>query len=189
MIKVKILFIVLGLFFMNWSYAHEPNRAFFEIAVESNEVVVKAEFPWTIREALMQYDSNFKNAKTKSEILKILFSYVNDNFKIKTLNDIQFQLLEVIELPNSGHTHGSEYKFIFKGKAANEIQNTLLFNLYENQFNHHEVSLNGKSKKEYKTVKEKPNFILKPVVKKSYTLWFLGIVIVGVIVWIVKKTI
>ena len=48
---------------------HSPNKAFFVISSEASGIVVDAEFPWTIRQAVIDYDEQINMCVSQNVIL------------------------------------------------------------------------------------------------------------------------
>lgn len=48
--------------------AHEPDQAFFDFQEEEGTVVVTAEFPWTMRNALLAYQPSFGKSHHASRV-------------------------------------------------------------------------------------------------------------------------
>lgn len=143
------------------SWGHEPNEAYFVIKNSGSSIEVEAEFPWTIRNALLQYDKSLENATTKQAFEKVLFSYVKENLVFFDRDDNSLKLLSIKELPRVGHSHGSRFLIVYQEGEYQKIKNELMFDLYDNQQNHHEFITSENITKNYSTTKNNPTFELK----------------------------
>ena len=69
------IFLALSFLVLSYaSFAHEPNEAFFEITQKGNTTEVIAEFPWTLRNALIEFYPSLETANSKrwSPALRII---------------------------------------------------------------------------------------------------------------------
>ena len=170
------------------SWGHEPNEAYFVIKNTGSTIEVEAEFPWTIRNVLLQYDKSLENATTKDAFEKAFFSYAKENLVFFDIDNNQLKLLSIKELPRVGHSHGSRFLFVFKGGKYQKIKNKLMFSLYDNQQNHHELITFENLTKNYSTTKNNPIFELKTKSNKGLIWGIIGAVLfVGLVVIIVRK--
>src|SRR6056300_1147084 len=104
---------------------------------QNNQIYVLAEFPWTIRKALLQFDPKLAETKNKEDFDKALFLYVKTNFLLKNQEGLEIELVKVKELVLREHSHQSNFEFYFDGPEFREVQNTLLFNLSSEHKNYH----------------------------------------------------
>lgn len=177
-IKIITLFLIV---FVAVSYAHDANKAYFDIEFKNDTTYVLAEFPWTIRNALITYDTSFTAAKTAEAISDIVFKYVVDNFKLYDSNDNQLHLKEVTLLKNTSHSHATNYKFVFEGADVVKVENTLLFNVAKSQENYHILEDEDLVKQKVVTKSSAPFFIVKEEKSNKtifYTLVFLLVVVI-----------
>ncbi|WP_296386289.1 hypothetical protein, partial [Winogradskyella sp.] len=65
--------------------------------------------------------------------------------------------VSVKEVTSQGHSHQNNFMFVFAGNINATITNTLMFNIYDNQKNYHEVEINNKEL-EFLTTSEKTSF-------------------------------
>ena len=120
---------------------HNTKEALYNIEVRSEQIYILAEFPWTIRKALLEFEPKLKEASDKEAFHRSLFSYVDANFLLKNTQGKKMQLLSVKEVDHQGHAHQSNFEFYFKGSEFVELQNELFFNISKNHKNHHFVSI------------------------------------------------
>ena len=153
--NVYVLLLIFGLPF--FAFAHESNRSFFKIEQKETNVEVMAEFPWTIRNALLLFSPELKKSKSKKEFDAAFFKYINANFILTAANGTQLILQSVKEIRNEGHSHQNNFSFTFEGASYTKVSNSISFNLENNQVNFHKINLNGEIL-EYKTTKEDSSF-------------------------------
>lgn len=178
----------LCLFCFQQALAHDPNMAYFTIVQKDSSVEITAEFPWTVRTALIKAFPNLKEAKTKAEFEKAFFSYCQQHIQLLGQYGNVLPLLQVQELPNEGHGDSWQYLLTFKGQQWTHIRNTMLFNLYDSQTNFHWMTLKGK-KVEFVTTKNEPEF--NPWEKPQgqwHWLWFsLSLIVVAILMILISK--
>jgi len=139
---------------------HNTKEAFFTLEKREDQIHVFAEFPWTVRKALLHCDPNFERAKEKEAFQKSFYNYVKGNFSLKNKKDKPLELVSVEEVSHQGHSHQSNFKFRFQGTEFIKVYNELLFNIATKQKNYHTILINGKSF-EGITSTNTPSFILK----------------------------
>lgn len=146
--------------FNPFGYAHEVNEAFFKINQKENTVEIEAEFPWTMRNALIAFNPSLENATSKKDFENTFIEYIKANLILTDKKGNKLKYQEYRELKNSGHAHQNNYLIIFKGDELYEIINTILFNVYNNQVNYHTITSNSKQEN-FTTKKGEQRFILK----------------------------
>ena len=119
-------------------FSHDANKAFFNIQQKGNLVEVKSEFPWSIRNALLEANPELENSKSKADFDAAFFDYVKTNFELRNGNSI-LKLIAVEEVLHNEHSHANAFVFLFEGIAFDTIKNTLMFNAYKDQENYHDV--------------------------------------------------
>lgn len=134
---MKYLMITTLLWFSTSVLAHSPNRAYFDIQVKENAIVVNAEFPWTIREALMNYDSQLGENADEQAITQALECYFMDNFIIRDENGGVAAIQSLRILPHRGHSHQANVEVVYEHVDILRIRNTIMFNLFKDQVNNH----------------------------------------------------
>ena len=72
------------IFFSKILVEHNSKEDFYKIEKRAEKVYVLAEFPWTIRKALLDFDPKLKEAHCKKTFEKSLFNYVKSNLKLIT---------------------------------------------------------------------------------------------------------
>lgn len=78
MIKIKLIYLF-SMMCISFGYAHDADKAFFNIIKKGNTTLVETELPWSIRNALIAYDSSYVKAKTKKETKAFFLSMLKKN--------------------------------------------------------------------------------------------------------------
>ncbi len=83
--------------------AHEPNAAYFSIIPLNGIIEIKADLPWTIRDALFAFNPELKDVKDKSAIEKSFLQYVKANLILKNregkaMELVDYELLEIMDM-------------------------------------------------------------------------------------------
>lgn len=125
--------------------AHETNEAFFIITQKENTIEVEAEFPWTMRNALIAYNSSLEDEASKTDFENTFNEYIKENLILKNKFGKVLRFQNYQELKNNGHSHQNSYLLVFEGDNLNEVTNTVMFNVYENQVNYNRVTINSKT--------------------------------------------
>lgn len=185
---MKYLYIVLFLVCGNSISAHEPNEAFFTFNLGEIVVTVKAELPWSIRNALIDYNPKLETSDNKQDFENTFVAYIKNNLILKDENSLVLEFEKVEELNKNGHSHQNSYLLTFKGKTLEEVTNTIMFNTYSNQVNYNTITWNGSK---FKTSKNKTSFKLNNENKsEQFYFWWLFLIPILLIIsiFIVKKT-
>lgn len=184
---MKYLFILLNLFVcVNTVYAHEPNEAFFTFSLKDSLITVEAELPWSMRNALIDYNPKLEKSATKQDFEETFFEYIKNNLILKDKNGVILELQKIEELKTYGHSHQNNYLFTFIGDNLLEVTNTIMFNLYKKQINYNTLTSNevmfktSNNKNSFKTNEEKKSTF-------SYYWWLFFIPISLVILMLIKK--
>ena len=105
------------------TYAHDSKEAYFKIIKTESNIVVQAEFPWTIRNALFYFKPELENTKNKTVFENAFFDYVATSFIITNSNNRILKLLKVeMEAIPEGHNHQTNYIFTFENGELFEIK-------------------------------------------------------------------
>ena len=168
------------------TFAHEGNIAFFKIEQKETTVEVIAEFPWTIRNALLDFAPELKNSKSQEKFDTAFFDYIKSSFILTDIDGNDLELLSVVPVNSDGHSHQNDFLFTFKGSSYKKIINRISFNLNTNQINHHTI-VNSYETKEYNTSLSQPNFEISKQNNANFGfLWLLILLPIGIAL-IVKK--
>ncbi|CAA6824417.1 MAG: Unknown protein [uncultured Aureispira sp.] len=169
---MKALFLIMSMSIISWtSYAHAPNEAFFEFFESNNELLIKAEFPWTIREVLLAARPQLKNAQTKEDMTAGLLSYLQEHLELRNAQNQQILIKSIKAAPNTnGHSHGSVYMLLLgKNQWISSIKNTCMFEAYSDQTNFHSIEVANASTLKFVTNKERATYTIKTNLAESVT--------------------
>ena len=161
------------LFLINDAFSHSPSEVSFSIYEGDTFILVDAQFPWALRNAVFMFDSTLNKQSTFKEIKESLFIYISQNLVLLDENNDRIKLLKVID--KKGNSHHEEYQLVFENKPASSIRNSLLFNFSNKQKNFHLVKLNGEQH-EFFLTKEHPVFEFKTENSKGYLYLIIGII-------------
>lgn len=185
-------FLIFFIFLGGIVSAHNPNEAYFIITKKENTIEIEAELPWTMRDALIQYNPELNNATTREEFERTFVRYIRKNLILENAKGEQLDFVKFQESTNHGHSHQSNYKLIFRGYDVQHVTNSFMFNLYDNQKNYHRIFLNSKEY-EYTTTPNSPSFYIAEQNLKNHSpfniMWIGGILFGLLVVFgITKKT-
>ena len=133
----KQLLVILISFISTFGFSHETNKAFFDIIQKEAIVEVHCEFPWTIRSALMAFDSSLEKAKHKSNFETAFNNYIRESLILTNSSGDNLEFIDFKEIENKGHSHANNYLITFKGSDIKTLKNTLMFNIFDHQENYH----------------------------------------------------
>lgn len=186
---MKYLFTIIIFFASgNSIFAHDPNEAFFTFNLKDDLITVEAEFPWSMRNALMDYNPKLEKSSTKQDFKNTFFEYIKHNLILKDKNGAVLEFQKFEELKNNGHSHQNNYLLTFKGKNLFEVTNTIMFNLYKNQVNYNTITW---SKTKFKTSNKKNSFKLNGEnISDFFHNWWIFIIpiLLVILIYILKKT-
>jgi hypothetical protein len=156
-------------------HTHETNEAFFTYIQKENTVEIEVEFPWTMRNALIEFNPLLGNTATKIEFENTFSKYIIENIILKDKNGKLFQYQEFRELETTGHSHQNSYLLIFKGTNLFEVTNTTMFNVNDNQVNYNSIAINS-SETTFKTKKNSNQFYINESTTTNYGYFLLLII-------------
>lgn len=184
-LKRTILFF-LSLFIYCSSFAHDPHEAFFRFKQLKNTIEITAEFPWTLRNALLDFSPSLKLATKKEDFEKVFKDYIKQNLQLKNSLGKFMPFINFKELENQDYGHGNNFIFLFEGKNLAEVKNTIMFNISEKQKNYHLIFENQAMNK-YETNKQKTKFFIDK--DDSINFWYLMLFIPMILIIINFKKI
>ena len=173
-----------------FGYAHDTDKAYFEIVTKGDNTIVYSDFPWTIRNALIAYDTDFNNAKTEEEINAIFFNYAKDKLKLYKVNGEELSLLEVILEKDNTHNHATKYTLIYKGTKVEKVYNVIMLDLMKSQKNYNWYTNYKGEKIEFITSKSSPSFNIKTKKNGKMNMYYaliLGFIILIVLLYFLRK--
>ena len=182
--KYLLLFLLMSVS-LNYGYAHDPNQAFFTITPTDSTVSVKAELPWTARNALLLFKPILKVSKNKIDYELAFKEYIIDNLKFSSNNEI-LPFIDFKDTKISGHSHQSTYTIRFKGNKYDLIENTLLFNRSDKQRNHHTLHTSSKEIT-FVTSKDSPTYKVQKNNYWSYIKYSIFILLTIAILFFIKR--
>ena len=177
--RISNIIITIMCLFLNYGFAHDANKAFFKIEQKRDVVEVRAEFPWSIRSAVLIAFPELEYSEKQEDFDTALFSYLNDNLII-TNGDEKLSLLSVVKSISQGHSHQTNYILTFKGNHFNKVTNTIMCNLKKSQSNYHELLFETKSI-EYITTNTATRFVVNSKLEsnvENYKYYYLGFIII-----------
>jgi len=184
MFKSIIIFILFN-FLTSFGFSHDSNKAFFKINQEVKYFEIEAEFPWSIRNALLEFNPELENATSKQEFIASLKRYIAKHLILSSKSGNQFELMQLKEITNTGHSHQSNYSIIYKGEDLKTITNKLLFNINQDQQNYHQLN-NDDNEVKFTTFKNQPTFNLPNTQISNY--WYLSLTIpIGIFLFIWRR--
>lgn len=169
--------------------AHEVKQAHFVLKKIDQHWVVQGDFPWTLRNALIQFDPKVEQATDQKSIDEALFSYVQSHLILKTRTGNLIPLTEIIRKGNPEHSHQILYEFHFEKGDLAEITNKLMLNLNDDHLNFL-VFEDGEEEKKYKFSKNSPIIRLENenhLAISSIWMWTFLISILGILVFGIGK--
>tara|TARA_R110002049_G_scaffold68465_7_gene177488 strand:- start:1233 stop:1811 length:579 start_codon:yes stop_codon:yes gene_type:complete len=163
-------------------FAHDANIAFFKIQQKENTVEVQAEFPWSIRNAVVEAYPRLESSNNQEDFDVAFFEYVKSNFQLRQNNSV-LTLISIEYDAQQGHSHQSNFVFVFEGNQFDSIKNTMMFNAYVNQENYHDILLDTEHVK-FITSKDSSSFQMESQSQNSLgnTTTTIGLLIAVVIV-------
>lgn len=155
--------------------AHSPNEAFFEIYEQDGQLVLYAEFPWTIRKVLLERYPELEQATTQQELEDGLLTYLRETIKVIAINDQPLELVSLAPLNQSeAHSHSATYSITFSHNAMiKQLTNNTMFERYQKQVNYHTITFNKKTWKGETTIKS-PTLLLEEL-SPAQSKWLWGI--------------
>lgn len=82
----------------SFGYAHKTNEAFFTFIQKETTVEIEVEFPWTLRNALIEFNPLLENSTTKKEFENTFSNYIKETIILKDKNGKLLHYQEFIEL-------------------------------------------------------------------------------------------
>ncbi|MEM9052008.1 MAG: hypothetical protein AAGC47_08160 [Bacteroidota bacterium] len=166
---------------------HSPHQAHFTIEQASDKVIVMAEFPWTLRNALFEYSPELKEAREAEQFNLTLKDYVNENLILRNDLGAKIPLLNVEEIEDHGHSHSGTYLLTYAPDNVASVQNSLMFNLSEKHKNFHSLTTESAVLK-FQTNHSSLDFEVT-VREDKGTSWYLFLfLLVPLIIAVVKTT-
>ena len=184
----KIYYVLVFMYlFVSSGFAHDANKAFFKIQQKDNVVEVQAEFPWSVRNAILEAYPELANSKSQEDFNNAFFKYVSTNLEIRN-GDFILELISIKEAAHEGHSHQNNFIFQYKGNAFDFITNTMMFNVYDNQKNYHDILMESEHLENITSI-DSPSFEVRSTSKMSFKnitqigLLVLGFSVLALLLW------
>lgn len=174
---IRILLTLLISITYTLSYAHNAQEAIFNIKNKANNIEISAEFPWTIRKALLTEYPDLENNTNQIAFDHVFFNYVKSNLILSNKNHDTLRLLTINKIESS-ESHHNHYVFTYQKLDYNTIKNTLLFNINTKQVNIHNFT-KDKQLLVYKTNPSSPSFDISPLKEKD-NIWTVFVTCIGI---------
>lgn len=145
--------------------AHDPNKAYFEIEKSGNYWLVTCEFPWSLRNAVIDQFEYLEEEKDPKQFEKAFELYLTQNLVLHDEKGQALKLVQMEEVKSKEHAHSATFELRYEYKKLASIINTCLFNLYPNQTNFHKIHMEG-SEMSFETNLEKHEYFLHGVSNK-----------------------
>ena len=165
--------------------SHKSNLSNFTINYLQDDIEIIAEFPWNLRESLLNYNPNLKNATTKKEFEESLFNYIKENLILKDIFNNNLLLKNVIEQSNNNHSHQFSFLISFEKKKIKSITNSIMFNIYANQINHHILSMHDKDYL-FTTSYANPTFVI-PGMNYWFVIYTVLSIMIIILIYIILR--
>lgn len=166
---MKLLFIFLINLVFVFGYAHNTQEAYFEINKTTDALIVSADFPWTVRNALLKAYPELEYETNQEVFDQGFYNYVKTNLILTNSNLEPIPLLSVNKIIDDQSSHHIKYNFVFKNLEYTQVSNTLLFNINKKQSNIHQILMNEESL-HYITTSSSPSFEI-PSQKNKIQFW------------------
>lgn len=167
------LLLVVSIFLSGKNYAHDPHEAFFSISQTKDTVKIKAQFPWTLRNALIQFSPDLSNAKSSQDFERAFVEYVKKNIIITDITGETMPFIHFEAIESSGHSHESNYLLFFYGQDISKIRNSLMFNHSDRQTNYHSLSTQNNKNVAFQTSPKHPIFVMHEASSFSFSYGYL----------------
>jgi len=192
-LSMKVLQIVVGVcccLFSLPSYAHSPNEAFFKIYQQNNQLLMYAEFPWTIRKVLVERYPELATATTQAALENGLLKYLNTCIKAIDVDNQPLELEHLEPYTQADvHSHSVAYMIRFdRNKKLKQLSNQTMFERYKKQVNYHTI-IWGDNTWEGETSVSRPTLLLEQLDPTPSKWWWcvpIVVLLLGIVVGIKK---
>jgi hypothetical protein len=166
--------------FQNMSLAHSPHECYFDIKMEKQSCTITAEFPWTLRNALLALDPTLKNAQAPQAFKQTFEKYISSHLILKDKEGKMLIFKGFRALESSGHSHQNEYVLEYEGGNIHQVTNTIMFEMSDKQSNYHSIMIDG-TKRTFETYKGQDSFIIDNLSTNNTPYFIFGFVVIGII--------
>lgn len=184
---ISYLLVIMSIFNSVLIYAHDADKAYFEIQEETGNVVVFAGFPWSIKKVLDNVKTDNNN---NQDLHDKLFAYVKDNLILEKENGVRLSIIDIqIDKNKKEAHHGSiNYKITFKGNQLYKVTNTLMCDFFKDQLNYHAIFDSPDTEV---TSSENSSFIIQqPPFKFEFIYYIAGLMLLVFVIYrIIKRSV
>ncbi|MFT4970079.1 MAG: hypothetical protein ACI9O4_001831 [Chitinophagales bacterium] len=165
------------------AFANDSNEAFFAIQENESNILVRAELPWTIRNALYQYKPELEFSQDQTAFDDAFFDYVRSTITFLDNNQDSIKLIAVFKDFDEGDSLLSNYIFEFEKGRVFIVSNSLMFNIHNDQENHHTVFRSALPISFTTSMEQVDYYVEKPFNKRYYLfsipiIFLLGFVVI-----------
>ncbi len=165
---------------LNLGLAHNPHECFFDIKIDKQSCTITAEFPWTLRNALLNFDPVLKNAQQPQAFEQAFEKYISSHLILKDTHGKALVFKGYKALENNVHSHQNEYVLTYEGGDVNQVTNTIMFEMSDKQSNYHSVLIDG-TEKNFETFIGQDSFMIDDL-SVNYSRYFVfGFLVIGII--------
>jgi hypothetical protein len=161
-------------------FAHSPHECYFDIKLENNTCTIKAEFPWTLRNALLDFDPSLNSIQTPQAFETAFEKYISSNLNLKDKEGKMLIFKGFRALESSGHSHQNEYALEYEGSDVKQVTNTIMFEMSDKQSNYHSIMVDG-TKRTFETYKGQDSFMIDDLSTNNTSYFIFGFAVIGII--------
>lgn len=163
--------------------AHESDKAFFKINQNQTEVIISAEFPWTLRNAILKFSPKLINSNKQIDFDNALYNYLKINLILFDTDNNQLELKKIEPIKNLFHTHQNDYSLTYSGQNITRIRNTIMFNINPSQTNYHVINSTSEN---FETHNRQHEINMKSsYLSGRNILW--SIVLISIVIFFIKR--
>ena len=125
----SFILVIICMFYSFLGHAHDPDKAYFKIKETEGNIVVLAEFPWSIRKVIDNVKTT--DVATSQDLQVKLHKYIAKHLVLEKKNGDLLPILNIEQLKIKKEEHHStaNYKITFKGNQLHRFTNTLMCDL------------------------------------------------------------
>jgi len=165
--------------------AHSPTEAYFEIYQTPTGIIVDAEFPWTLRNALIDHSPELIQATSQEQFQAVFEQYIQEHFILRDQRSEIIELYSIEKRSNNDHSHSANYRLLFAQSEIAEVTNTVMIALNPSQ-NNFQTMITGDSEIEFFTNNLAPIYLLKNK-KTNGLIWSFSVLLFIPLAILLKK--
>lgn len=151
------------------AFSSLKNEAVFTIEEGKSKILVFAEFPSSIEQAVLSYQAELDMSAVQDSYEAVLFDYVNAHFTLLNQAKDTIQLLAVKKEYENVDSFLNRLIFEFAEGPIFIISNSFLFDIHEDQKNHHTIHRKGLPIN-FTTSHEQESFYVEKPLDKRYLM-------------------